>query len=81
MITNTNLLFQKNLNNLYEGHLLLPKTIDKYINPSDYYLNQQQNDILNVGPNCHLFQEYTSINKSTEIEILCQNILKLRDKL
>ena len=42
-------------------------------------LTQQQNDFLNLGANCHLFQGYTSINKNTEIEILHQNILKLRD--
>ena len=33
-----------------------------------------------MGPNCYLFQGYTSINKNSEIEILYQNILKLQDK-
>ena len=45
----------------------------------DSNLTQQQKDFLNLGPNCHLFQGYTSINKNTETEILCQNILKLQD--
>ena len=60
--------------------LLIPNNINKYINPSDCHLTPQQNDFLNLGPNCHLFQWYTSINKNTEIEILYQNILKLQDK-
>ena len=77
MITNTNLHFKKKLNNLYKGHLLITNNIDKYINLSDCNLTQQQKDFLNLGPNCHLFQGYTSINKNTEIEILYQNILKL----
>ena len=46
----------------------------------DCNLTQQQKDFLNLGPNCHLFQGYTSINKNTEIEILNQNILKPQDK-
>ena len=47
--------------------------------PSTFCPTPQQKDFLNLGPNCHLFQRYTSINKNTEIEILYQNILKLRD--
>ena len=43
------------------------------------YDKKDKKDFLNLGPNCHLFQGYTSINKNTEIEILYQNILKLRD--
>ena len=73
------LTLQKKLNNLYKGHLLIPNNIDKFINLSDCNLTPQQKDFLNLGPNCHLFQGYTSINKNTEIEILYQNILKLRD--
>ena len=64
------LTLQKKLNNLYKGNLLLPNNIDKYIDLSDCNLTQQQKDFLNLGPNCHLFQGYTSINKNTEIEIL-----------
>ena len=64
------LTLQKTLNNLYKGHLLIPNNIDKFINLSDCNLTPQQKDFLNLGPNCHLFQRYTSINKNTEIEIL-----------
>ena len=63
----------------YKGHLLIPNNIDKFINLSDWNLTPQQKDFLNLGPNCHLFQGYTSINKNTEIEISYQNISKLRD--
>ena len=73
------LTLQKKLNNLFKGHLLIPNNIDKFINLSDCNLTPQQKDFLNLRPNCHLFQGYTSINKKTEIEILYQNILKLRD--
>ena len=62
----------------YKGHLLIPNIIDKYINLSDCNLTQPK-DFLNLGPNSHLFQGYTSINKTTQIEILYQNILKLQD--
>ena len=51
------------------------------MNLSDCNLTSQQKDFLNLGPNCHLFQGYTRINKNTEIEILYQNILTLRDKV
>ena len=70
----------KKLNNHYKGHLLLPNNINKYINLSDCNWTQQQKDFLNLESNCHLFQGYTSINKNTEIEILNQNILQLRNK-
>ena len=73
------LTLQIKLKNLYKGHLLIPNNIGKFINLLDCNLTQQQKDFLNFGPNCHLFQGYTSINKNTEIEILYQNILKLRD--
>ena len=75
-----NLTLQKKLNNPYEGHLLLPNNIARYINLLDSNSTQQPKDFLNLGPNCHFFQGYTSINKNTEIEILYQNILKLLDK-
>ena len=38
------------------------------------------NQPTNLGPYCHLFQEYTNIIPNTEIKILYQNILKLWDK-
>ena len=56
------LTLQKKLNNLYKGHLLIPNNIDKFINLSDCNLTSQQKDFVNLGPNCHLFQGYTSIN-------------------
>ena len=49
------LTFQKMLNNLCKGHVLLPNNIDKYINLLDCNLTQQQKDFFKLGPNCHLF--------------------------
>ena len=69
VITSTNLLFKKNSTTSTKAIYYFQNNIDKYINLSNCNLTQQK-DFLNLGPDCHLFQGYTSINKNTEIEIL-----------
>ena len=74
------ILIQKKLNNLYKGKIYLPNTTDNYINLSNTTLTEHQKEVLNLGPNCHLYSKYSSIEKKAAIETLFQDIKKLEDE-
>ena len=68
----------KKLNRLYGGHVLLPETCDSYLNLSQKVLTADQKEFLNLGINCHIGSKFRSSEKTTELEILFESILKLQ---
>ena len=48
---------------LYNGNILLPNYQDNYINLSKLELTKDQEDFLNLGPNCHLKNKYDPLRK------------------
>ena len=70
----------KKLNNLYGGKIFIKNDHQSFINLSSYVINQDEEDFLNLGLNCHLQPRYDKLQKQTEIEVLYQNILDLESK-
>ena len=69
---------QKKLCNLYGGWVPLPKLKDGYVNLSDVALSEDQKELLNLGTKYALTPKYSNRNKKAELEILYQDICKLK---
>ena len=65
------------LKRLYQGDIKLPEKHQGYINLSSIALTKEQDELLNLGLNCHLQSKRKLIDKKTELEILYQDILQL----
>ena len=78
----------KKLNCLYQGrevkfgnsYIFIKDSVNSFINLSDYELESNEKEFLNLGLNCHLQPKYNKVNKQVEIEVLYQSLLKLEDK-
>ena len=70
----------KKLNNLYNGEIFLKKDSDNFTNLSDHTLSEDEKEFLNLGLNYHLQNKYDKLTKETEMEVLYQKLLNLRDK-
>ena len=67
----------KKLNKLYQGEIKLKETSESFINLSNYQPTIEQKQFLNMGLNYHLQPKYIKLEKSTQLEILYQDLLKL----
>ena len=71
----------KKLNNLYKGKITIKNPQESFINLSNTVLSDEQREFLNLGLNYHIQPKYSKIEKSTNIEILFQDLLQLeKDK-
>ena len=70
----------KKLNNLYNGEIFLKKDSDNFTNLSDHTLSEDEKEFLNLGLNYHLQNKYDKLTKETEMEVLYQKLLNLKDK-
>ena len=70
----------KKLNRLYGGSVLLPDACDSFLNLSKKTLTRDQKEFLNLGTNCHVGSKFKSVDKTSELELLFQSILKLGDE-
>ena len=69
---------QKKLCNLYGGWVPLAKPNDGYVNLSTAILSDDQKDLLNLGINYAIAPKYSKQAKKTELELLYQDICKLK---
>ena len=69
---------QKKLCNLCGGWVPLAKPRDGYIDLSDTPLTDDQRELLNLSTNYVYMPKYSSETKKAELEILYQDICKLR---
>ena len=67
----------KKLNNLYNGKIKVKNAAHSYVNLSNYEPTKEQKEFLNLGLNYHIQPKYNKIEKSTQLEILYQDLLKL----
>ena len=78
----------KKLNSLYHGkhikvkdmYFCLRDEVDCFINLSNYELNKNEKEFLNLGLNCHLESKYDKLSKKVELEMLYQNLLNLESQ-
>ena len=77
-VTKTRIL--KKLNNLYNGVIKIKETSNSYINLSNYEPNEAQKEFLNLGLNYHIQPKYDKIEKSTQLELLYQDLLKIENE-
>ena len=75
LVTETRII--KKLNWLYKGNLKFKMDSDSFINLSDYTPTKEQKQFLNMGLNYHIQPKYNKLEKSTHLEILYQDLLKL----
>ena len=67
----------KKLNNLYMGNIKIKENSKAYTNLSKYEPTKDQEEFLNLGLNYHIQPKYSKLDKSTELEILYEDLLKL----
>ena len=70
---------RKKLSNLYGSRIFQPEQTDCYINLSKYKLTTEEKDFLNLGLNCHIKSKVDKQRKKLELELLYQDLLKLKD--
>ena len=71
----------KKLSKLYGNNIKLPKCKDSYINlVPDLTLTDDQKDLLNLGLNCHYMSRTNPTRKRLELEVLLDDLHKLRQK-
>ncbi|MPC84134.1 hypothetical protein E2C01_078861 [Portunus trituberculatus] len=70
----------KKLTKLYGGNIKLPCPICGYTNLTDLVLTQDQEDIMNVGLNCHFLTKPHPHCKRIEIKMLLDDIQQLESK-
>ena len=68
---------QRKLAKLYGGNIVLPESQDCFINLSDYELNDDEKELLNLGLNCHYLPKQSRQRKKAELELLYQQICQL----
>ena len=69
---------QNKLVRLNGGSIKHARPIDPYINLTDKALTQDQQEILNMGLNCHVLSRPSKFNKRVECEVLIDNVEKLQ---
>ena len=70
----------KKLTKLHGGNIKLPRPTCGYTNLTDLVLTQDQEDILNMGINCHYLTKPRPHRKRLEIETLLDDIQQLEAK-
>ena len=65
------------LNNLNGGKLRLPKKTERYVNLTQYTPTPAEEDLLQLGLNCHFADRPKPINKRVEVEVLIDNLSTL----
>ena len=68
---------QKKLADLNGGNLKVARPKAGYINLSDYQPSPTQEDLLNLGLNCHVLSKPRPYDKRLEIEVLLENAQEL----
>ena len=69
----------RKLNRLYDQDLCLPDTTGNcYVNLSNYILSKSEEELLNLGLNCHIQSPVDKYKKKVELEILYEQILNLQ---
>ena len=69
---------QKKLSNLYGACVPIPEKKEGFINLSKVKLTEEQEEILNLGVNFQFAPRFSPQHKRAELEILYQDVLKLR---
>lgn len=64
------------LNKLYNGRVMMPQENKAYINLSAVQLTPDQEELLNLGLNCHVQSKFDILDKKTELETLFQDLVK-----
>ena len=67
----------RKLNNLNGGKLCLPKKTERYINLTSYTPSPAEEELLQLGLNCHFADKPKPINKRVEVEVLIDNLTAL----
>ena len=67
----------KKLKNLYNGNFTLQEDKNFFLNLSNCHLSEKQKEVLNLGLNCHMKNDFDQFKEKTELEILYQSTLKL----
>ena len=68
----------RKLSQLSKCAITLPEHADRFVNLSDYELNDTEKTLLNLGLNCHVQTPVDSYKKKVELEVLYDNILGLQ---
>lgn len=68
---------QRKLVKLYGGNVVVPENKGCFVNLSDYELNDDEKELLNLGLNCHYLPRLSRQRKKAEIELLYQQICQL----
>ena len=75
----TKLRMSRKLNKLYNATVVLPdNTKEAYINISDYTLTEHEQNLLNLGLNCHIQSPVDKYKRRVELEIFYEQILNLK---
>lgn len=71
----------KKLNKIYGGQIKLPEEKNNrcYINLSHYQPTENEEQLLNIGINCHIKKKFDPLEKATELELLYCSIIKLEN--
>ena len=67
----------KKLSRLYGGDIKLSESKQCYVNLSSVQLTEAQQELLNLGLNCHVQSPTNLTEKKAELELLHQDVLKL----
>ena len=68
------------MNKLYGGTVVFPEKCERFINISGFELNDEQKQILSLGPKFHFKKRFDPLVKKVETELLYDSILQLAER-